>query len=274
MPSQKLFQETPQVIAALHLPDFAQNRHRSLSWYEDYVVANATIFAKAGIPWLKLQDTTRTAGGASPETLAMTAALGRLLRREVPQIGMGIIVDAHDPLAALAIAHAAGADFVRLKVFVGGAMTAQGPRYGLGAEAVQYRAVLERTDIAILADVHDRTAVPMSSESQVFAAEWACKSGADGLIITGDSFPDSLHRIAAVRDRGLARPILIGGSVTAHNVAEALTVADGAIVSTALMRRDAGEGEIVKWDLDLCHRFMEAARGASSTERKPFRATA
>ena len=31
-----------------------------------------------------------------------------------------------------------GADFVRLKVFVGGAMTAQGPRHGLCAAAVAH----------------------------------------------------------------------------------------------------------------------------------------
>jgi hypothetical protein len=37
------------------------------------------------------------------------------------------------PCAGLAIAQATGADFVRIKVFVGGKMTAQGPRHGIGA---------------------------------------------------------------------------------------------------------------------------------------------
>jgi predicted TIM-barrel enzyme len=250
------------VIAALHLPDYALSRRHSMAWLEDYVVTNARVFAEAGIPWVKLQDTTRTDGPAAPDTLAMTAALGRLLRAEVPAIGLGIIVEAHDPTAALSVAHAAGANFVRLKVFVGGAMTAQGPRHGLGARAVAHRAALGRPDIAILADVHDRTAVPLSTETQPFAAEWAVKSGADGLIVTGSSFSDTLQRIDAVRAAGVKRPILIGGSVTESNVGAALGAANGVIVSTALMRRGAGEDDVLCWDADLCRRFMDAARAA------------
>lgn len=218
----RFFQSKPLVIAALHVPDFVQSRHRPMDWYEDYVVTNARVFAEAGVPWVKLQDQTRTHGPAAPETLAITAALARVLRSEVPGVGLGIIIEAHDPTAALAVAHAAGADFVRLKVFVGGVMTAQGPRHGLGAGAVAYRAALDRPDIVILSDVHDRTSIPLSSESQPFAAEWAAKTGADGLIITGSTFDDTLARIAAVREQGVRRPILVGGSVTEANVGRAL----------------------------------------------------
>jgi hypothetical protein len=50
--------------------------------------------------------------------------------------------------------------------------------------------------------------------------------------------------------------------VTQANVAEALGASDGVIVSTALMRRDAGEDDLGRWDADLCHRFMDAARAA------------
>ena len=172
-------------------------------------------------------------------------------------------MEAHDPAAALAVASASGADFVRLKVFVGGAMTAQGPRTGLGAEAVAYRAAINRPGIALLADVHDRTAVPMSGETLPFAAEWAIKTGADGLVVTGGSFADTLDRIAAVRAAGLRRPVLIGGGVTDANVADALAAADGVVVSSALMRRDAEPGDLRQWDADLCHRFMDAARATA-----------
>ena len=261
--TRALFDTRPLVIAALHLPDFARNRHLSLSRFEDYAIANARVFAEAGIPWVKLQDQTRTDGPAATETLTMMAALARLIRAEVPTLGLGIIIEAHDPQAALSVAHAAGADFVRLKVFVGGAMTAGGPRHALAPQAVAHRAALRRDDIAILADVHDRTAVPLSGESQPFAAEWAVKSGADGLIITGASFDDTLARIAAVRAHGVRRPILIGGGVTADNVARALQSADGVVVSTALMRKGAAPDDPVQWDADLCRRFMDAARAAA-----------
>ena len=250
----------PPILAALHLPDFALTRHRSVSWFEDYALANARVFADAGVPFVKLQDQTRTAGAAAPETLAMMASLARLIRSEVPALRLGIIVEAHDPLAAISIAHAAGAEFVRLKVFVGGAMTADGPRHGLGMAAVSHRALLGRSDIAILADVHDRTARPLSDETQPFAANWAAKTGADGLIITGASFSDTLERLAAVRAAVPSKPLMIGGGVTKDNVAHALAASDGVIVSSALMKAGADADDLVRWDVDLCNRFMEAAR--------------
>ncbi|MEM1431196.1 MAG: BtpA/SgcQ family protein [Pseudomonadota bacterium] len=261
--THKVFGAEPCVIAALHLPDFPLSRHLSLSWFEEYALANARVFAEAGVPFLKLQDQTRTAGPASAETIARMSALARLIRAELPTLGLGIIVEAHDAAAALSVAHASGADFVRLKVFVGGAMTSEGPRHGLGAEAVAYRSSIGASGVAILADVHDRTARPLSDEPQPFAANWAAKVGADGLIITGSSFADTCTRIGAVRQAVPSRPILIGGGVTEGNVADALATADGVIVSSALMRKTAEDDDLIRWDADLCHRFMDAARGSS-----------
>ncbi|WP_420102623.1 BtpA/SgcQ family protein [Bosea sp. (in: a-proteobacteria)] len=262
MTSLRVFAARPLVIAALHLPDFGKMRDKSMAFLEDYVATNARVFAEAGVPYVKLQDQTREAGAMQPGPLAMTAALGRFLKSEVPQIGLGIIVEAHDPVASLAIAHASGADFVRLKVFVGQAMTAQGPKTGMGAQALAYRTQLGRDDIAILADVHDRTAVPMSSETPEFAAEWAQKTGADGLILTGADWADSLARIRRAREAGIKRPILLGGSVTEGNVREALGLCDGVIVSTALMRKDAAPADVLRWDVDRTRRFMDAAMAA------------
>jgi uncharacterized protein len=258
MPDLRVFHAKPLVIAALHMPPFG--RTHGMAWLEDYVATNARVFAEAGVPYVKLQDQTREAGPMRPEALAATAVLGRLLRAAAPDIGLGIIVEAHDPVAALAVAHAAGADFVRLKVFVGGMMTAQGPRHGMGAQAMAFRHALGREDIAILADVQDRTAVPLAGETPEFAAEWAQKTGADGLIITGSNFDDTSARIGRARAAGIKPPILIGGGVTDANVSAALAVAQGVVVSTSLMRKDAAPMDLLRWDRDLTRRFMDAAR--------------
>ncbi|MFK7762951.1 MAG: BtpA/SgcQ family protein [Roseobacter sp.] len=258
--SLSMFASDPPVIAALHLPDFALTRDKSVTWYEDYAIANARVFADAGVPFVKLQDQTRTAEAVAPDTLTMMASLGRLIRAEFPALRLGIIIEAHDPTAALCVAHAVGADFVRLKVFAGGAMTAEGPRYGLGAATVQCRAQLGCREIAILADVHDRTARPLSDESQPFAAGWAVKAGADGLVVTGGSFPDTLERISKMRETVATKPILIGGGVTSDNVSAALAASDGVVVSSALMKRDMGPDDLTRWDIDTCRRFMDAAR--------------
>jgi uncharacterized protein len=251
-----LFATTPVVIAALHLPP--PSAGRSMAWLEDYVIANARIFAGAGIPWVKLQDQTPTDGRAATETIATMAALARLIRAEVPDLRLGVIIEAHDPEAALSVAAASGAEFVRLKVFVGGAMTAYGPRHALAPQAMAHRARLGRADIAVLADVHDRTAVPLSTESQPFAASWAVRVGADGLVITGGDFDDTRARIDAVRAAGVRAPILIGGGVTTNNVGAGLGASDGVVVSSALMC--GGPDDLIRWDAAACSRFMEAAR--------------
>jgi predicted TIM-barrel enzyme len=183
------------------------------------------------------------------------------LRTEAPGLGIGIIAEAHDTTAALAIAHAAGAEFVRIKVFVGGMMTAQGPRHGIGAQAVAYRASsAARTSRSWRTSMTGRRCPCLRSPR--IRREWAQKTGADGLILTGSSFADSLDRIARARQAGHRAPDPHRSGVTDTNVAEALGAADGVIVSTSLMRRDAGSADVLRWDRDLTRRFMDAARVA------------
>jgi predicted TIM-barrel enzyme len=221
------FDTTPLMIAALHLPDPIAASRRSMAWLEDYVLTNARVFSEAGIP----------------------AALR-----------LGIVLQAHDAAAPIAIAQAAGACFVRLKVYVGAAMTAEGPREGLAVAARQARAALGADSVALLADVFDRTAIPMVDLAPERAALWAEQLGADGLVLTGASFEESLARVRAARAAGVRCPIMIGGGIDATNVGEALAVSDGVIVSTSLMRRDAPADALQRWDSDRCRRLMDAAR--------------
>ena len=127
-----LFACSPLVVAALHLPDLVGARRMPMAQLEDYLLSNAAVFAQAGIPSIMLQDQTKEPGPATPETLAIMGSLGRLLRTQYPQFQLGIIVQAHDHAAALAVAHAVGAAFVCIKVYVGGVMAADGPRDALG----------------------------------------------------------------------------------------------------------------------------------------------
>lgn len=264
-PTASLFDRRPLVIAALHLPDLALNPGVSMSELEDYVLGNCATFARAGIAAVKLQDETREPGRCRTSTVAVMAALGRLIRRENPELSLGIIVQAHDPVSPIAIAHATGADFVRLKIFVGSAMTSEGPKDALGVEATAYRASLGAGRVAILADVHDRTCVPIGGVPADRAALWAQSLGADALVITGADFSETLARIAAARAAGVKRPILIGGGVDADNAEQAFGHAQGAVVSTSMMRPGAGSLSPGRWDLGRCRAVVEAAaRGAAS----------
>ena len=264
----RLLHLRPLVIAALHLPPFLPGAMPSPAQLEDYVLANAGLFADAGIPAIKLQDETRAPGPASTATVALMASLGRLIKKQFPDIVLGIIVQAHDAVAPIAIAHACGAEFVRLKVFAGAAVTAEGVRQGLGAEAIAYRGSIGAGAVAVIADAHDRTCQPLASVSDERAALWVETLGADAVILTGSSFSDSLQRIAAARRVGLRSPVLIGGGIDETNVAAALAEAAGVVVSSSLKRDGAGPADLVQWEAGKVARFMDKARAAVQRQEK------
>ncbi len=249
-----------RIIAALHLPAFDAHAP-SMAWLEDYVLSNVEVFVKGGIDAVKIQDQTREHGAANPRSVARLAALTRLVRRTYPDLSLGVIVQAHDAVAPLAVADAADADFVRLKVFVGAVLNAEGQRDALSLAATAARAEMGRPDIAILADVHDRTSHPLGDVPHETAATWAQKAGADALVITGHDFADSLTRIEAARAAGVTWPVFVGGGVTADNVRSALDVANGVVVSTSIMRKDPFATDLVRWDLDAVRHLVDQTVG-------------
>ncbi len=258
---KELFDFNPLIIAALHLPVCARGANMpSISQIEDYAMKNMQIFKDGGIPAVILQDETPSPGMARSETLTIMASLARLIKKEFSDIELGIIIEAHDPTAALAVAFASGASFVRIKVFIGAMLKSNGVQMGCGVEASEYRKLINREDLIILADVYDRTGAPLGDLAIEKASQWAVNTGANGLVLTGGCFDDSLKIIQNVRDSGINRPLILGGGVNIDNVRSALKVSDGVIVSTALKRKDIKPNEVLKWDREKIMRFMEAAK--------------
>lgn len=250
--------QRPIIIAALHLPDFRKgSTPPSMSYVEDYVLSNARVFAENGMPAIYLQDETKTNGTAYPETISIVSALACQVKHEFPSLGLGVITEAHDPYAAISIAFAAKADFVRIKVFVGAMVKSEGIQQGIGVAARQYRDHLGDSNIKLLCDVHDRTGMPLGNVPLSMACEWALQAGADGLILTGHSFDESIQMITENKPLAGSHPVLIGGSVKESNIDRVLACGDGAIVSTSLMYDNEPEGSLLHWDPEKIKRFMD-----------------
>lgn len=249
--------QRPIIIAALHLPDFRKgSTPPSMSFVEDYVLSNARVFAENGMPAIYLQDETKTNGMAYPETISIVSSLASQVRHEFPSLGLGIVCEAHDPYAALSIAFASKADFVRIKVFVGSMIKSEGIQQGIGVEARQFRDHLGDMNIKLLCDVHDRTGMPLGNVPLSMACGWALQAGADGLILTGQTFDESIEMVKDNKKKAGNHPVLIGGSVTIENITQVLSCADGAIVSTSLMYDEEPEGSLLHWDPEKIKRFM------------------
>jgi membrane complex biogenesis BtpA family protein len=257
-----------RVIAALHLPPMpsaAQRQAPSLAEVIAYARRNAAIALENGVDGLYIQDLGDypVARVVQPHTIARITAVGCALRQDFPHAVLGVCLMAHGAEGPLAIAQAMHADFVRLKVYVGAMVKAEGLLEGCAYEAIQYRAAIRAEDIAILADVYDRTGMPLGAVPLPEAAQQAVTFGrADGLILTGRSFSESIAMVDEVQRANLGVPLFIGGGVTAENVAQALQVADGVIVSTALKRISAWSADAIgsDWDVDKVRAFVSATK--------------
>jgi membrane complex biogenesis BtpA family protein len=259
-----------RLIAALHLPAMpasAQPAALSIADVIAYARRNAALALQNGMDGLYIQDLGDypVARLPQPHTVARVTAVGCALRQDFPTTALGVCLMAHGAAGPLAAAQAMDADFVRLKVYVGAVVKAEGVLEGCAYEAIQYRAAIRAENIRIVADVHDRTGMPLAPQSLQEAAHQAVTFGrADALILTGRSFSESLEMIGQVQRAALGVSLWIGGGVTAENVAQALAVADGVIISTALKRVASWAADALDsdWDADKVRAFVAASRAA------------
>ena len=171
-----------------------------------------------------------------PETVAgLTAAVSAVLA--VTDRPVGVTVLRNDAAAALAVAAATGARFIRVNVHTGGMFTDQGWIEGRAAETVRLREHLA-PDVAILADVLVKHATPPDGLTLEQAAVDAVERGrADAVIVSGPATgtATALEQVRTVA--GLVDvPVLVGSGVTPETVALALDAASGVIVGSALMQ--------------------------------------
>jgi len=179
--------------------------------------------------------------------------------RGAVDLPLGVNVLRNDAEAALSVATAAGAEFVRVNVHVGARVTDQGVVEGRAHETMRLRDRLD-SDVAVLADLDVKHSAPLArrdaprtasgeqsdpraTERPLDAeavAEPIERGLAAGVVVSGAGTGhavagDHLAAVAAARDeRGLDAPVFVGSGTTVETVADLLGTADGAIVGTAL----------------------------------------
>jgi len=189
------------------------------------------------------------------------AVVGAAIRQEFPELALGVCLMSHAPRESLAIAQAIGGQFVRLKVYAGAMVKAEGLVEACAYEAIQYRSQIGAEDVLILADVYDRSGQPLAPLPLVDAARQAAVFGrADGLILTGLAFDESLAMLRDVKDANFSVPLLVGGGANPENISEALQVVDGAIVSSAFKSAKSWtkDAMVAEWEFDRIKAFMNA----------------
>ena len=139
-------------------------------------------------------------------------------------------------MAALGAAVVAGAKWIRVNVLTGSVIADQGQIDGEAARVLGYRSRLG-ADVAILADLMVKHAVPLAPPPLAVAArDLAERSGADGLIMSGDRTGDSPDAalIREVKEAVGDFPVWLGSGLSLETAPALWPHCDGAIVGTAL----------------------------------------
>jgi uncharacterized protein len=229
-----------RLVGMLHLPPLPgipNHRGTPLSKIVDQAVADAEILTAAGFTHLLLQNAHDVPAQTTvaPSTIAIMTRIAAEVGAVTP-LPLGVNIAHNDGPGALAVAYAAGATFIRVKLLTGAAVGPDGLMQGCGLATAELRARLD-ADIAVWADVNEATSLPLAARADdVWAAVEAVKfGGADALVVTKDAGVDhALAAIAEIRRSLPDVPILVGGRVSPATIAATRAGADGAIIGSAL----------------------------------------
>jgi membrane complex biogenesis BtpA family protein len=180
-----------------------------------------------------------------PETVAaMTFVAAEILR--VTALPVGINALRNDALAALGVATAVGARFIRVNVLMGAMVADQGIIEGQAHILLRRRRELGAS-VYIFADVMVKHARPLGGGDLAESARELAERGlADALIVTGQGTGErpALEDLRKVKEATPHVPVLAGSGVTTDNALEILSASDGAIVGTSLKRDGQTESEV------------------------------
>ena len=253
----------PSLIGVVHLSALPGSPLATLDMNEivGRALADARNLKEAGFDAAIVEnfgDAPYTASKIGPASTAAMAVVAQAIRLETGLV-IGINALRNDAGAALGIAAAAQACFVRVNVHTGVYATDQGIISGRAGKSLRYRKLLNRR-IAIFADVHVKHATPLGQpDIDQAARETAYRGLADALIVTGSATggavdPDDLVKVRnAVPDRRL----FIGSGATSETIAQLLPLSDGVIVGTGIKQCGQTGNPI---DAHLARAFVKAAR--------------
>ena len=234
--------------------DFAATRAAAL--------ADARALVAGGIDALMVEnfgDTPFFPDAVPPVTVAaMTRVVAEI--RDAVAVPLGVNVLRNDGLAALSIAHAVGAEFIRINVLNGAMVTDQGLVQGRAHEILRLRRALG-AQVRVLADVAVKHAAPLVDIPVAQATrDLIERAGADAVLVSGvgtGHAPDRarLEAVAAAAEGHV--PLLLGSGLSVGNLPDFQGLATGAVVGTSV-KRGGRVGSPV--DTERVRRLAEARR--------------
>lgn len=265
--AKSLFTSPKPVIAMIHvgaLPGTPANG-LSLADIERQALHEAKTFRDAGVHGLMIEnmhDTPYLRGNVGPEIVAAMAIISRAVK-ESSRLPCGVQILAGANLEAMAVAHAAGLDFIRAEGFAFAHVADEGLIQSSAAALLRFRRTIGAENVQVWADVkkkHSSHAITADVDIGETAHAVEFMRG-DAILVTGAVTGDAPKRGDVLNVKRKTRlPVYLGSGVTAANLKEFYNAADGFIVGSEF--KQAGHWSRAV-DSKRVERFMETHRNLS-----------
>ena len=236
-----LFGASRALIGVIHLealPGTPANR-LGVGAIAERAVAEARIYESSGFHGLAIENThdrPYLKGSVGPEIGAAMAVAGAEIRRAT-KLPLGVQVLAGANCWAIAVAHACGADFVRVEGFVFAHVADEGMIESSAGALLRYRRAIGAEKVRIFADIKKKhSAHAITADVDIIETAKAAEFfQADGVIVSGISTGHAADP-KEVRDvsRAVKIPTLIGSGITPENIHD--YAADAFIVGSSVKR--------------------------------------
>lgn len=235
-----LFARSKPIIGVIHVGALPGTPRHSQSVSELIELARneARIYRETGVDGLiveNMHDVPYLRGEVGPEIVAAMTAIGVEVKNEC-RLPVGVQLLAGANIEALAVAHAAGLDFIRAEGYAYAHVADEGLIQASAAKLLRYRKMIGAERVQVWTDVKKKHAAHAITADVNLGetAETVEFMGADCVIVTG-SATGKAPKIDDVQEAkshcGL--PVFLGSGIGEHNIAEFYDFADGFIIGSA-----------------------------------------
>jgi membrane complex biogenesis BtpA family protein len=240
------------VIGMLHAPPLPGSPNYAGDWagVVGHVLDDCEALIAGGVHGIMLEnfgDAPFFPDRVPPETIACLTRLAVEVR-ECTDLPLGINVLRNDGVAAIGVALAADADFVRINVLCGARVADQGLLQGAAHDVLRTRRYLGAGYLHILADVDVKHSAPLAARPlAVDIQETLGRGGADCVIVSGAGtghLPELQQLQVAFNTAGTA-PVIAGSGVTCESLPALWPFADAFIVGSTFEESGVAGGRVV-----------------------------
>jgi uncharacterized protein len=235
-----MFRRAKPVIGVIHVGALPGTPRGSQSVTELVASAKneARLYRESGVDGViieNMHDVPYLRGEVGPEIVAAMAAVAVEVKHEC-RLPVGVQILAGANIEAMAVAHAAGLDFIRAEGFAYAHVADEGFIQSSAAKLLRYRKSIGATNVQVWTDVKKKHAAHAitADVSLGETAETVEFMGADCVIVTGSATgkPPAVADVQEAKNHcGL--PVFLGSGITDRNIGEFHDHADGYIIGSA-----------------------------------------